>query len=156
MEKSLDTIVTKLFGEIGVDKDKIIYFQDGIIGFKNLKQFLLIHDSENVDSKITWMQSVDEPAFAIPVIDPLIVKKDYNPIVEDELLECIGKIVDNEIFVLVTLKVPKNIKDMSVNLKAPFVINPNTQKGCQLLVQNDDYMVKYPIYEIINNRKEGE
>lgn len=156
MEKSLDTIVTKLFGEIGVDKDKIICFQDGIIGFKNLKQFLLIHDSENVDSKITWMQSVDEPAFAIPVIDPLFVKKDYNPIVEDELLECIGKIVDNEIFVLVTLKVPENIKDMSVNLKAPFVINPNTQKGCQLLVQNDDYMVKYPIYEIINNRKEGE
>lgn len=148
-------LITKLFGEIGIDEQKIINFPEGIIGFKNLKNFLLIHDSENEDSKITWMQSIDEPAFAIPVIDPLVVKEDYNPVAEDELLECIGEITDNELFIMVTLKVPDDINNMSVNLKAPLVINPNTRKGCQILVQNEDYMVKYPIYEILNNRKAG-
>lgn len=148
-------LITKLFGEIGIDEQKIINFPEGIIGFKNLKNFLLIHDSENEDSKITWMQSIDEPAFAIPVIDPLVVKEDYNPIAEYELLECIGEITDNELFIMVTLKVPEDINNMSVNLKAPLVINPNTRKGCQILVQNEDYMVKYPIYEILNNRKAG-
>ena len=78
-------LITKLFGEIGIDEQKIINFPEGIIGFKNLKNFLLIHDSENEDSKITWMQSIDEPAFAIPVIDPLVVKEDYNPVAEDAL-----------------------------------------------------------------------
>lgn len=151
----MEKLITKLFGEIGIDEQKIINFPEGIIGFKNLKNFLLIHDSENEDSRVTWMQSIDEPAFAIPVIDPLVVKEDYNPIAEDELLACLGEITDNELFIMVTLKVPEDIKNMSVNLKAPLVINPNTRKGCQILVQNEDYMVKYPIYEILNNRKAG-
>lgn len=153
----MDKIVTKLFGEIGVDEDKIIKFPDGIIGFGNLKNFLLIHDSEKKDGIVTWLQSIEEPGFAIPAIDPLIVKEDYNPVVEDELLGSIGEITDDEIFVLVTLKVPSDIKNMTVNLKAPIVINPNTKRGCQILTDNEEYPIRYSIYDILQAmKKEGE
>ena len=153
----MEKIVTKLFGEIGIDEEKVISFPEGIIGFSYLKRFLLIHDSEKEDGKITWLQSLDEPAFAIPVMDPLLVKEDYNPVVEDELLDSIGGIVEDEIFVMVTLKVPEDITKMTVNLRAPVVINPNTKKACQILVDNEEYPIKYPIYDILQEmKKEGE
>lgn len=153
----MDKIVTKLFGEIGIDEEKVITFPDGIIGFGSLKKFLLIHDSEKQDRIITWMQSIDEPGFAIPVMNPLLVMEDYNPVVEDELLNVVGEIKDDEIFVLVTLKVPSEISNMTVNLKAPIVINPNTKKGCQILTDNEEYPIRYPIYDILQEmKKEGE
>lgn len=154
---NMEKIVTKLFGEIGIDDEKVILFPDGIIGFGNLKKFLLVHDSEKKDGIITWLQSIDEPGFAIPVIDPLIVKGDYNPVVEDELLGGIGEITEDEVFVLVTLKVPSDITQMTVNLKAPIVINPNTKKGCQILTDNEEYPIRYPIYDLLKAmKKEGE
>lgn len=152
----MEKLLTKLFGEIGIDEEKVISFPEGIIGFSDLKRFLLIHDSEKENGKITWLQSLDEPAFAIPVMDPLIVKEDYDPVVEDELLKSIGEITEGEIFVMVTLKVPEDITKMTVNLKAPVVINPNTRKACQIMVDNEDYPVRYPIYDILQGKKEGE
>lgn len=57
------TIETKLFGKIDIDNDKLITFPQGIIGFPDLKDFLLIHDGEG-NSNVKWMQSIQEPAFA--------------------------------------------------------------------------------------------
>lgn len=142
-------IETRLFGKIEVDINKVINFENGIIGYNNLKQFMVIHDSDNEDSKILWLQSLDEGDMALPVIDPLIVKPDYNPVVEDEMFKCIGEIIENEIFVLTTLTVPSDITKITVNLKAPIIINPSTMKGCQIIVDNDKYLVKYPVYDII-------
>ena len=79
-------IHTRIFGDIEVDANKIITFDGGIIGFPELKRFMLIHDRENEKKHISWLQSIDEPDFAMPVIDPLKLVEDYNPIVEDELL----------------------------------------------------------------------
>ncbi len=101
-------IETKLFGSISVDENKLITFPQGIIGFPDLKDFLLIHDGEGNDS-IKWMQSIQEPAFAMPVVDPLSIIPDYNPDIEDELLKPLGNITQENMIVLVTITVPKEI-----------------------------------------------
>lgn len=148
-------IVTKLFGEIGVDVNKVITFKTGLIGFEEYKQFMIVHDADDDESKILWLQSIDEPGLALPVIDPLLIKPDYNPVVEDELFKNIGEPDEEDILVMVTLTVPADITKISTNLKAPIIINPVTLKGCQIIVENDDYQVRYPIYDILNE-KEGE
>ena len=56
-------ITTKLFGEIEVDDDKLIKFPQGIIGFPELTDFLLVHDSES-EGGIRWMQSIQRLASA--------------------------------------------------------------------------------------------
>lgn len=146
-------IETRLFGNIEIDVNKIINFSDGIIGFEDLKQFMIMHDAESEKSKILWLQSLDDGNIALPVIDPLLIKSDYNPVVEDELFKNIGELVDGEIFVLTTLTVPADITKITTNLKAPIVINPVTLKGCQIIVDNDDYVVRYPIYDILKSSK---
>lgn len=146
-------IVTKLFGEIEVDQDKLISFVQGIIGFPDLKDFLLIHDSESSGS-IRWLQSIQEPAFAMPVIDPLFVMPDYNPSIEDELLKPLGIASEEDLLVLVTITVPSDLKKMSVNLKAPIVINGKNRKANQIITDDEQYLVKYPIYDILQAAKE--
>lgn len=114
---------------------------------------MIMHDAESEKSKILWLQSLDDGNIALPVIDPLMIKSDYNPVVEDELFKNIGELVDGEIFVLTTLTVPADITKITTNLKAPIVINPVTLKGCQIIVDNDDYVVRYPIYDILKSSK---
>lgn len=149
-------INTKVFGEIDIADEKIIHFPLGIIGFPDLTEFTLIHDEDRGIGSIHWMQSIQEPAFAMPVMDPLIVRPDYNPEVDDELLKPLGELLPNELLVMVTVTVPSDLKKMSVNLRGPIVINAAERKACQIIVEGEDYAVKFPIYDILNARKAGE
>lgn len=148
-------ITTKNFGEITIDDEKIIKFPSGIIGFPDLTDFALIHDEEKGVGGIHWMQSMQEPAFAMPVMDPLNVCEDYNPQVDDEILKPIGELVPEETLVLVTVTVPSDISKMSVNLRGPIVINAVERKAVQVIVEGEEYPVKFPIFEILKARKEG-
>lgn len=150
-------ITTRIFGEIEIADDKVIVFENGIIGFPDLKNFALIHDEEKgTNTGIRFMQSLDEPNFAMPVMDPLLVKPDYDPQVDDELLASAGDISSDNILVLVTATIPSDLTKMSVNLQGPFIINVEEHKACQIIVENGDYPVKFPIYEILKSRKAGE
>ena len=84
----------------------------------------------------------------------MVVKEDYNPIVEDELLQGLGEITEENIVVLLPLTVPQDITQMSANLKAPIVINADTRKGAQVVVENEDYEIKFKIYDILKQKKE--
>ena len=144
---------TRLFGEIEIDESKIITFEDGIIGFPDMKKFTLIFDEEKEGRpSISWLQSMDEPEVAFPVMDPLLVYETYNPSVEDELLKNLGTIKEDNLYVLVTVTVPQDIKELAVNLKAPIVINTDTRKASQIIVE-DDLPVRYRIYEILEEAK---
>ncbi len=145
---------TRLFGEIEIQDDKIITLDKGIVGFPDLKRFTIIFDTETEEkTAIMWFQSLDEPQFAMPVIVPGDVVPDYNPTVNDELLEPLGELTEDNLYVLVTIKVPKNIEDMTINLKAPIIINTDTLKGGQIIVE-DDLDVRFPVYEILKKAKE--
>nr|WP_296480354.1 flagellar assembly protein FliW [uncultured Acetatifactor sp.] len=147
---------TKLFGEIEISEDKILIFQDGIIGFPELKRFALLHDEERGnEAGIRFLQSLDEPGFAMPVMNPLVVKPDYDPEVDDELLAGAGKITPDNLLVLVTVSIPGDLTQMSVNLQGPFVINIEEHKACQIIVDNGNYPVKFPVYDILQAGKAG-
>lgn len=148
-------ILTKVFGEVTIDDEKIIHFPSGIIGFPDLTEFALIHDEEKGAGSIHWLQSMQEPAFAMPVMDPLLVMPEYNPEVDDELLKKIGELVQNELLVLVTVTVPSDLTKMTVNLKGPIIINAAEKKACQIIVEGDGYAVKYPIYDILDAMKKA-
>lgn len=150
-------IKTKAFGEVEIAEDKIITFENGIIGFPELRRFTLLHDEDRgAGAGIRFLQSVDEAGFAMPVMDPLLVNSDYDPEVDDELLHSLGDLTDENILVLVTVTIPSDLTQMSVNLQGPIIINVEERKACQLIVEGSAYPVKYPIYEVFKNRKAGE
>ena len=151
-------ITTRVFGEIEIDDSKIVRFPSGIIGFPEMTDFVLVFDEEKgKDSPIRWLQSLQETEFAMPVMDPLLVAKDYNPEVEDDYLLPLGEMKADDTLVLVTVTVPKDLTKMSVNLQAPIVINADSKKAVQVIVNSEKYPIKYYIYDILQEmKKEGE
>ncbi|MCR5789191.1 MAG: flagellar assembly protein FliW [Lachnospiraceae bacterium] len=146
---------TGLFGEVDTEKVKVINFPKGIIGYPNLQKFTLISDKDSENKGLNWLLSLSDPSFAMPVIDPLIVKQDYNPMVKEDMLEpIIGKLTEDNLFILVTVTVPEKIEDISVNLATPIIINTESLKGTQVIVENDDYEVKYRVYNILKKDKD--
>ena len=109
-------LTTRIFGEVEIEESKIINFPNGIIGFPDLKRFTLVHDEEEEEKNntIKWLQSIDEPDFAMPVIDPLIVCPDYSPEVDKNILTDIGDIKDEDILGIMTAFTRKG-KQFTVN-----------------------------------------
>lgn len=147
---------TRFFGDIDIADDKVITLEKGMIGFPDLRNFALIFDEEKgLDkSKIMWLQSMDDGDIAFPVMMPNLVKEDYNPVVNSEILSPLGELDDENTFILVTVTVPNNPKDFTVNLKAPIVINTDNNKGIQVIAE-EDYPVKYKVYGLLHKEEKA-
>lgn len=148
-------IKSKHFGEMDLSEDKILTFENGILGFEDHKKYTILYDStEESRPAVSWLQCCDIPELAIPVVSPLLVKPDYNPIVDDELLKPLEELTDDNLVILLTLTVPEKIENISVNLKAPIIINADNRQGAQIIAENPDYEIKYRVYEILKANKE--
>jgi flagellar assembly factor FliW len=148
---------TKFFGTVDIEDEKIIEFPMGIIGFENLKKFALIYDSEREErSKISWLQSMEEPLMVLPVINPIDITENYNPVIEDELMKIIGDPADEDVLIFTSMSIPSDLTKMTANFKAPFIINTVDRKAIQVIVENEDYPVKYNVYEAIERLKAKE
>lgn len=148
-------VKTKFFGEVELDDNKVLTFPNGIIGFEAFKKFAILYDIDNEsETRISWLQSLEEPALALPVVDPLAIVADYAPMVEDELLKPLGNPADEDLLFLLVMTVPSDMTKVTANLKAPIIINAEKCVGVQLIVDNADYPVKYNVYESVQRMKE--
>ena len=147
-------VQTKFFGEVDLPEEKIITLERGLIGLEDYKRYTILYDEDKEDSNISWFQSCDEPTLALPVIKPWLVMDEYNPTVEDELLKGIGELTEENLVILLTMTVPEDISKMSVNLMAPIIINADTRKGAQIIAQNEDYEVKFMVYNLFKKKQE--
>ena len=149
-------VKTKCFGEVDISEEKVIEFEDGIMGFEEYKKYTIIYDNTDGDkSTISWLQSMDEPGLALPIINPFSVKEDYNPTVEGEVIDRLGTMNDENTVVFVILTVPADVKKMTANLRAPLVINADTRKACQVIVENDQYPIRYKVFNEDCESQEG-
>lgn len=146
---------TRIFGMIAIEDEKIIRFDHGILGFPDLKDFTLIFNEEKgADSSIKWLQSLQEPAFAIPVMNPDLVIPGYSPKFDIDFLKPLGDNLDSEnILMFVTVTVPKDITKTTVNLKAPIIVSVENRKAVQLISDDESYSVKHAIYDELMAQK---
>ncbi len=149
---------TRQFGEIEVDDATIITFKSGLPGFQDLKRFTIIKMDDNNDGTFCWLQSVDNGDVTFVLMDVFEVIEGYNPLVETEHLAELGEFDENNLLVLNIVNVRDNVKNMTVNLKAPIVINTKTLLGCQIIVNNEEYSVKHRVFPepAIEDEKAGE
>lgn len=142
-------LTTRVFGKIAIEEDKVIRFEQGILGFPELKDFTLIYNlDKGNESGIKWLQSLQEPGFAMPVMNPELVVEDYCPEFDREYLKPLGEsLKQDDTLLFVTVTVPKDITKTTVNLKAPIIVNADTRKAVQLISDEEKYSVKYAIYD---------
>ena len=132
------------FGELEVGADEIISFPEGILGFDNLKKFCLVDPGD--DTLILWLQSMDQPALAFPVLEPRVFRTDYVVRLSAQELRCLKLDSINQSVVFNILTIPGDVTQMTANLKAPIVINLKDQLGRQVVLQENEYSVKHLMF----------
>ncbi len=147
---------TKHFGELEISEDIIINFEEGIPGFPNTKHFVILEEPEEVilghSEVFYWLQSVEETDVSLIIMDLTKVMPDYNPLINTEEIKSLGSI-ETEVFYFYNVVVlPDEIEKMSVNLRAPIVINDRLKKGKQVLSENDGYPIRYYILQELNRK----
>ncbi|WP_434577712.1 flagellar assembly protein FliW [Thermoanaerobacterium thermosaccharolyticum] len=142
-------IKTKNFGLVSYNEEDVLYFDDGIPGFEGLKSFILLSVDEYTPFK--WLQSLDDTNIAFVIIDPKVVVKDYKVEINEETVKLLDIKDLNHILVFAIVVIPDEIEKMTANLKAPIIINAENNKGMQILLDNDDYMIKHPILKELKN-----
>lgn len=148
-------VKTRFFGEVDIEDEKILTFDNGIMGFEDMKRWTLIYDIEKgSEGPISWFQSLDMAELALPVINAYTVTAVYEPVVEDELLKPLGEFKDEELVTLLTITIPsEDPSKTTANFRAPILINPVNRKGIQVIVNNEDYPIKFSIYESVQKMK---
>ncbi len=146
-------IKTRFFGEVEIDEDKVILFENGIPGFEELKRYVFMTD-EDEKSPFCWLQSIEDIDIVFTLFDVVSKIKDYSPNVEEEALSQIGEFEEEDLCIYCIANIPKDIKDMTINLKAPIIINTRNNKARQIICSNEEYPIKYYIYKEI--KKSGE
>ena len=148
-------VKTRFFGEVDIEDEKILTFDNGIMGFEDMKRWTLIYDIEKgSEGPISWFQSLDMAELALPVINPYTVTAVDEPVVEDELLKPLGEFKDEELVTFLTITIPsEDPSKTTANFRAPILINPVNRKGIQVIVNNEDYPIKFSIYESVQKMK---
>ncbi len=134
------TINTTRFGTLSVDAGDVIRFSQGLLGLTDCRDWVLLADPRN--DAVAWMQSIDRPEVALAVASPRRFVPAYQVrVARRELLPLEpGEVRTAEVLVILS----KAEKTLTLNLKAPLLIDLEHRVGCQV-IGNGDLPVRYEL-----------
>jgi flagellar assembly factor FliW len=149
----LESFHSQKLGWIRFRPDQVIEFVEGLLGFPELRRYVLIDHRKGV---FMWLQSLEDPSIAFLVVDPWVFFPHYSPEVPDEDVEALGleEPYNFSLFCLVT--VPADPRKMTVNLKGPVVVNLNNRRAKQVVVSNPEYPIRQPVFPEGGEEGQGE
>lgn len=147
-------VKTTRFGEIEVRDEDLLELPAGLIGFPELKRYVLLdHDSKG--SPFKWLQSLDDGSIAFVLINPLLFKADYVVEVTEAEVSDLDLKSEDDAVISVIVTIPSNPQNMTSNLKAPLVFNLKNRRGKQLVLSNAAYQTRHNIMEEVRKQAQG-
>ncbi len=140
---------TRLFGEIQVKEEKIINFTKPILGFDNCREYIML-ENESIFPTF-WLQSVNNPNIAFPVVSPNIIDENYSFKLPAHELEDIQLKKIEDAIILTLMVVPESISSMRTNMRAPIIYNPVTKMAKQLILNDEKYQIHHYIVADMTN-----
>ncbi|GHU51494.1 flagellar assembly factor FliW [Clostridia bacterium] len=143
------TITTKNFGELEIDESQTILFLEGLPGFSEYKNFVLLDNDD--DTPFCYLQSVDDGELAFILMDAFQKYTDYAPEIDPSDISTLGEYTDetkSDFLIYNVVVLPQDVKKMSVNLLAPVIINQKLRKGQQVIARNADQKA-YTVHHLV-------
>lgn len=133
-------ILTSRFGLLSVTDTDVLTFKHGLIGLEHCDRWVVLTDSKN--PSLGWLQSLNEGHIALGVVSPRRFLPDYQLRVERESLAELQLATPRDAAVVVI--VSRRDVGLTLNLRAPLVINVAGRCGCQVIAK-DDLPVQFPL-----------
>jgi flagellar assembly factor FliW len=126
-------ITTTRFGRIDVDAADLIRFPSGLPGLEDCREWALLADSAN--DALGWLQSTARAEVALAVVSPRRFVPDYQVRIPRSELSPLA--LDDMRDAQVVVVVGENGTGLTLNLKAPIVINLQARTGRQVVASGD-------------------
>lgn len=130
------------FGEIEYDEHNLLSFPQGLIGFEELRHFVVIPN--DTDSPLFWIQSVEDGKVALPLIAPDSFFADYQVPITDATRQILDIDAQAEVFVLAVATVHPDHK-VTLNLAAPILFAPQTNRAVQVVLEGSAFDMLTPL-----------
>ncbi|WP_312651519.1 flagellar assembly protein FliW [Proteiniclasticum sp.] len=137
-------INTKLLGEVEISEEDIINFPDGILGFEESRNFVLLDIPENEFFKI--LQDIKHEYVSFIVANPWNFKSDYEIDIPDEELYNLDINKKEQIATINIVTLTDIFENSTINLLAPIIINSEKKIGKQYVLNNVSYRTKLPLF----------
>ena len=145
--KPLMTFKSRRFGEIDAPEEKVIRFNGGIPGLECMKRCILIIVEETLP--FYWLQSLEDGDVALPVIHSSIIDEGYSLSVDDSVFDELQIEREEDLLVVNVAVIPQDLSKMTANMAAPLLINIEKNIGRQVILDNSDYQMRQPIYDVV-------
>jgi len=126
-------ISTTHFGPVEIEIDDILFFPHGIVAFEDCRHWVLLSDEEN--PALAWLQSVGSAEVALPVVSPRRFAPEYSVHVSRGQLLPLDFSQFDQAYVLTVLS--QSDGDLTLNLKAPLIINLDRRLGRQVITSDE-------------------
>lgn len=126
-------ITTTRFGRIDVDAGDILRFPSGLPGLEDCREWALLADSSN--DALGWLQSTTRGDVALAVVSPRRFVPEYQVRIPRSELTPLSITDMRQAQVVVV--VGQNGRGLTLNLKAPIVINLEARTGRQVVASGE-------------------
>ncbi len=126
-------VSTTRFGLVNIEPEDILRFPGGLLGLGDCHDWVLLADAEN--AALAWLQSTSLPDLALAVVHPRQFVPQYQLRVGRRDLEplALTSLADAEVLAVVG----EQDGELTLNLKAPLLINLPGRLGRQVIVEGD-------------------
>jgi flagellar assembly factor FliW len=126
-------IHTTRFGLVEIDISDILLFPHGVIAFEDCRHWVLLGDEGN--ESLGWLQSITRGEVALAVVSPRRFAPEYQVHVTRGQLTSLELSQFDSAFVLSV--VSKSDDELTLNLKAPLIINLDRRLGRQVVTVDE-------------------
>lgn len=124
------------FGQLELPADNVLTAVTALPGFEDLNQFALLSFPEH--EPVRWLQAVDEPGVALPLVSPSKTPDGYR---EAALTEVGWNAPDVELLCVLS----REPSGWVLNLAAPILIRPEARQLRQVVLKNPELWVSQPL-----------
>lgn len=136
-------VKTKYHGTVSFEERDIIKFNKGLPGFESLKNFILLPVEGSDVFKI--LHSIEDEEIGLIVVSPFEFIKDYEVELKDEFIHELSIKREEDVLILNTVTLNSNINKITANLRAPIIINIREALGEQIILEDENLSIKYPL-----------
>ena len=139
-------INTLRFGEIEIEDERVFEFVLPIIGFQDVKKFVIL--DLNKDSFFKWLQCVEEPSLAFPIVSVFSMNVDYSVDLQDSAVEKLKISNVESLLVMNIASIPQdNPQGTTLNLLAPLIFNLDEKLAGQVILSGSGYDISFPLFK---------
>lgn len=134
-------IDTTRFGRLRVSQEAVIRFPEPLLGLDDRHDYCLLeHDGGD---GFYWLQSLEDPAVALFVLDPFRHVPDYEVEIPDAAAALLEAQEPSEVTLYTTVSMAPDQSQVSTNLLGPLAINHSRRVGAQVIQHGSRYQTRH-------------